>query len=126
MISNQRSYLIVAESKKLILEAENRKKLRRISRKKYPKEYMKTKEYIIVSGETLKEGIASLKTMKTTSRPEKKTNKKTEAKAKKTKVKKVTINKPDKLKSLKERIEFDETKQIDRMNKRNAKMQELF
>lgn len=126
MISNQRSYLIVAESKKLILEAENRKKLRRISRKKYPKEYMQTKEYIIVSGDTLKEGIASLKTMKTTSRPEKKEVKKTKNKDKKTKVKKVTINKPDKLKSLKERIEFDETKQIERMNKRNAKMQELF
>lgn len=126
MISNQRSYLIVAESKKLILEAETRKKLRRISRKKYRKEYMKTKEYIIVSGESLKEGIASLKTMKTTSRPEKKEVKKPEKKAVKSKVKKVTINKPDKLKTLKERVEFEENKQIDRMNKRNAKMQELF
>ena len=125
MISNQRSYLIVAESKKLILEAENRKKLRRISRKKYPKEYMKTKEYIIVSGETLKEGILSLKTIKNTSRPDAK-SKKTEAKAKKSKAKKVVINKPDRLKTLKEKVENEETKQIERMNKRNAKMQELF
>lgn len=125
MISNQRSYLIVAESKKLILEAENRKKLRRISRKKYPREYMKTKEYIIVSGETLKEGILSLKTIKNTSRHEAKA-KKTEAKAKKSKAKKVVINKPDRLKTLKEKVENEETKQIERMNKRNAKMQELF
>lgn len=124
MISNLRSYIIVAKSKKLVEEVETRKKARRIARKKYQEKYTKTKEYIIVSGKTLEEGILSLATLKTKSRSEAKDKKEKTVEKKKTSKQKTKAL--PKLETLLDKVADEEERKIARINKMNAKKAELF
>ena len=89
MISNMKSYL-VDSNYKMILEADTRKKMRRISRKKYPVEYKEKREYIIISGNSLKEALSEYKlSLSKTLKEEKIVSSKSSKKASKPVIKKL-------------------------------------
>jgi hypothetical protein len=129
------SYLIDVDTSKVILEDASRKKMRKIARKKYSKQYREEKTYVIVSGNSIKEAIANYKLeiaeketrLETTlSKKTKKTSKKLDdakkTKTKKTEKKQVATKKPSKKHaSMLEEVLFEEEVAIKKLNKKNSK-----
>ena len=119
------SYLIVEKTEKEVVKNESRKKLRRIARRKYSKEYSEEKTMIIVSGNSLKEAI-SLYKKETKERAERgklsqaKASSKSTKKAVKTKASKKATKQALKPTMLEQAI-ADEKKAMARLNKGNAK-----
>lgn len=133
------SYLIDVDTNKIVVENSSRKRLRRIARKKYSKQYRDDKSYIIVSGDSLSEAIklykkeiaekdarkkmalsksSTKKTTKKSIKPSTKPSKKTTSKKSSKKKATVKNSKPD---TLFEELILDEEKELTRINKKNSK-----
>ncbi len=111
------SYLINRETKEVIQENESRKKLRRIARKKYSKEYSEEKTYVIISGENLKDALNLFKNQ-TTEKTEDKPKALKADKSKKQADKKKDAPKTKKKTSLLEDVAEEQEKELTRINKK--------
>ena len=121
--------IVSREDYKVLVVGTERKKLRRIARKKYSKEYREEGSVIIVSGENKRDAIkkyeASL--MK---REEKMTSKKKESEKKVKGEKGVKAKKEKKAESYVkpslEALQREETKKAAKLNKKNAESDTIF
>ncbi len=130
------SYVIVAKSKRVLLECSTRKKARRQARKHHRDDYMHKSTVIIVTGDDLKDALEAYKLAIQKQAPEKrkiserKTDKKAAQSKKKTKAAKVSkkTKKANKKKALKKASKkaptmlddlfTDEDKELKRINRK--------
>jgi len=106
------SYVIVAKTNRILIECDTRKKARRQARKTLREEYMVKNTVIIVTGESIKEALASYK-IKMTPKP---ASKKAAPKTKKVKKSKTAAKV-----SMRDELFADEDKKLKRLNKRKQK-----
>jgi len=124
--------IVSREDYKVLVEGTERKKLRRIARKKYSKEYREEGSVIIISGENKRDAIKKYEAL-LRQREEKMTSKKKESEKKVKGEKGVKAKKAKKEKKAEsyvkpslEALQNEETKKAAKLNKKNAESDTIF
>ncbi|MFA7205640.1 MAG: hypothetical protein WC102_04835 [Saccharofermentanales bacterium] len=121
--------IVSREDYKVIVEGTERKKLRRIARKKYSKEYREEGSMIIVSGENKRDAIKKYEAS-LIQREEKKISKKKESGRKVKGEKKVKAKKEKKaasyVKPSLEALQKEETRKAAKLSRKNAESDTIF
>jgi len=121
--------IVSREDYKVLVVGTERKKLRRIARKKYSKEYREEGSVIIISGENKRDAIKKYEAL-LRQREEKMTSKKKESEKKVKGEKGVKAKKEKKAESYVklslEALQNEETKKAAKLNKKNAESDTIF